>query len=89
MRPPIDADEETTWPKLLLRGLEDRREALADFQLKRKRLDRAACDDVDLRDNRPLNPYEGDWEAAIALAKRATAAARLVGFCLAHHAAIK
>jgi hypothetical protein len=76
----IDADCESTWPKALLRGLDARRQALADFQAERARIDRAAEDDVHLRIERPSNPNQAAWDGALALAKCTTASSYLLGF---------
>ncbi len=64
----------------MLRGLDAHRQALADFQIKRARIDRAADDDVILRINRPSNPDQAAWDAALALAKHTTASGHLLGF---------
>ena len=76
----IDADDEGTWPGVLLRNLEANRDAVASFQLERQRLDRLACDDLTIRDCRPENPYQQEWDKMLALAKQATASSHLVGF---------
>jgi hypothetical protein len=76
----IDADDENTWPKALLRGLEADREAIATFQRERARIDRAAEEDVMLRVCRPANPNQNAWDAALALGEHATASGHLLGF---------
>jgi hypothetical protein len=77
---PIDADDENTWPEALLQGLEAHREAIAAFQRERARVDRAAWDDVMLRECRPANPHQAAWDAALALAEHVTASGYLLGF---------
>jgi hypothetical protein len=77
---PIDADCESTWPKALLRGLDAHRQGLADFQIERARIDRAELDDVALRIDRPSNPHQAAWDAALVLAERTIASGHLLGF---------
>ena len=59
-------------------GLESRRDALTAFQLERARIDRAACDDLMLREYRPANPNQAAWDAALALAEHTTASGHLL-----------
>jgi hypothetical protein len=63
----IDADSESTWPETLLRCLDAHRQALADFQVERARIDRAADKDETLREDRPSNPHQAAWDAVLEL----------------------
>jgi hypothetical protein len=76
----IDADSEDTWPEALLQGLEAGRRSIAAYHLVRARLDRKAELDVIVRNYRPINEYQAEWDAALALAERATASQQLLGF---------
>src|SRR5271166_4115816 len=77
---PIEADFEDTWPEALLKGLEAGRRSIAAYHLVRTRLDRKAELDVTLRNYRPINEYQAEWDAALALGQRTTASHRLLGF---------
>jgi hypothetical protein len=76
----VDADRESTWPDSFLQWLEANRDAIDAFQRERARIDRGAWDDVMLRINRPENPDQDAWDAALLLAGDTVASAHLLGF---------
>src|SRR3546814_56666 len=76
----IEADSEDAWPEAMLRALADRADDIAAYHMERARVDRAAEDDVALRTNRPLNPYQPAWDAALEAAEKAVAGLHIAGF---------
>lgn len=76
----IDSDNETTWPVDLTEGLASREAELRAFDLERRRIDKAAQQDVMLRINPPLNPHQQAWNDILDLASRTTSASHILGF---------
>src|SRR3546814_13969746 len=66
----IEADSEDAWPEAMLRALADRADDIAAYHMERARVDRAAEDDVAQRTNRPMNPYQPQWDAALHAAEK-------------------
>lgn len=80
MKPPIDAEDEATWPAALVESFEAGLGALRSFEEEERRVERLAERDISVRCNPPRNPHRGSRRSIIETADRVLRSRDLLAF---------